>query len=109
MEPAQSPPDQPEGDQTIHLPGHCATMAAEDLHVRLVRSADLYGDIIVDASHVESIGQAVLQLLVAARIEAERSGQCFTITNPSAGFSDRVDRCRLAEAIGLAPNSGDQA
>jgi anti-anti-sigma regulatory factor len=99
------PPDQaPESeleDRSLRLPVHGNTAAAEDMRVRLVLAADLDGETVIDASEVESVGQAVLQTLVAARTEARLSGQPFTITNPSPAFVDRVQRCGLAEAIGL--------
>ena len=55
----------------------------------------------IDASEVESVGQAVLQLLVAARAEAASAGQAFRIVSPSPAFTDRVTRCQLAAALGL--------
>lgn len=88
-------------DRRLTMPAHCTTVTAEDLRVRLVLAADLDGAIEIDASEVESVGQAVLQLLVAARIEAEANGQRFAILAPSPAFIDRVARCRLASAIGL--------
>ncbi|MBO9713466.1 STAS domain-containing protein [Sphingomonas sp.] len=98
-------PDAQEGP--LRLPVHGTTVTAEDLRVRLVMAADADGDFEVDASEVESVGQAVLQLLVAARAEAEANGQPFRILNPSAAFVDRVTRCQLAEAIGL--QAGDKS
>lgn len=88
-------------DRGLRLPAHCTTVTAEDLRVRLVLATDLDGGIEIDASEVESVGQAVLQLLVAARIEAEANDQRFAILSPSPAFVDRVTRCRLADAIGL--------
>lgn len=76
-------------------------MIAEDLRVRMVLASDIEGRIDVDASAVESVGQAVLQLLIAGNAEAARIGQSFTIVAPSAAFVSRVESCRLAEAIGL--------
>ena len=73
--------------------------------MRLVLAADLDDAIEVDASEVESVGQAVLQLLVAANAEAASAGQAFRIVNPSPAFTDRVNRCHLAAAIGL--DTGD--
>lgn len=90
------------------LPAHCGTVAAEDIRVRLVLAADLDGSIEVDASGVDSVGQAVLQILVAARHEALGNGQCFTITDPSPAFVDRVRRCQLAGAIGLIETDDTQ-
>lgn len=99
-----SPPSPPDAtaDRSLRLPAHCTTVTAEETRVRLVLAADFDGAIEVDASDVESVGQATLQLLVAARIEAVANGQRFAIVDPSPAFVDRVTGCRLAEAIGLA-------
>lgn len=96
----QSQYDEAAGD-AVRLPAHGSTVVAEDLRIRLVMASDADGDLIVDASEVESVGQAVLQLLVAARAEAGRSGQGFSIVNASPAFEQRVRACRLAEALGL--------
>ena len=92
-------------DRSLRLPAHGTTVTAEDLRVRLVLAADLDDTIEIDASEVESVGQAVLQLLVAARAEAASNGQLFRIANPSPAFVDRVNRCQLAAAVGL--DTGD--
>lgn len=98
-----SPPPLPEPgiDRALRLPVHGTTATAEDLRVRLVLAFDFDEAIEVDASEVESVGQASLQLLVAARAEAQRNDHDFRIVNPSAAFVDRVTRCRLADALGL--------
>ncbi|MBO9623705.1 MAG: STAS domain-containing protein [Sphingomonas sp.] len=99
-----SPQPQPEAlaeDRSLRLPAHGTTVTAEDLRVRLVLAADFDDVLEIDASEVESVGQAVLQLLVAARAEAAGNGQPFRITNPSPAFVDRVTRCQLADVIGL--------
>jgi anti-anti-sigma regulatory factor len=93
-------PDEAE-DRSLRLPAHGTTVTAEDLRVRMVLAADLDDAIEVDASEVESVGQAVLQLLVAARAEAAGAGQPFRIVNPSPAFVERVTGCRLGAAIGL--------
>ncbi|HEX8419995.1 STAS domain-containing protein [uncultured Sphingomonas sp.] len=96
------PPEAERDDErSLRLPAHCTTVTAEETRVRLVLAADLDGAMEVDASDVESIGQATLQLLVAARIEAAANGQRFAIIDPSPAFTDRVNGCRLADAIGL--------
>ncbi|OWK33101.1 STAS domain-containing protein [Sphingomonas mucosissima] len=97
-----SPLDAPQDAGPIRLLAHNSTVAAEDLRVRLVLAADFQGRIEVDASEVESVGQAVLQLLIAARIDAEQNGMPFEILNPSRAFVERVTACCLADAIGLA-------
>lgn len=96
-----------DGIGRIRLPANGGTVAAEELRVRLVLAADVDGRIEVDASEVESVGQAVLQLLVAARAEAEANGQTYLILNPSRAFTDRVTGCRLAAAVGLSTQGSD--
>lgn len=88
-------------DRSLRLPVNANTVSAEDLKVRLVLAADLDEEIQIDASQVESVGQAVLQLLVAARGEAEHKSLDFEITNPSPAFAERVAACGLAEMLGL--------
>lgn len=96
------PQSDPDAERSLRLPPLCATVEADDLRVRLVLASDMDGETIVDASEVESVGQAVLQLLVAARAEAKREGQQFLIVNPSPAFAARVAACGLGDAIGLA-------
>ena len=93
-------------ERSLRLPANGTTVIAEDLRVRLVLAADIDEEIVVDASEVENVGQAVLQLLVAARAEAVRAGQHFVISNPSRAFADRVKACRLAGALGLQDQEG---
>lgn len=95
------PSDLPGEDRSLRLPVHGSTVAAEDLRVRLVLANDFDGEMVIDASEVESVGQAVLQLLVAAKAEADGTGQAFTIASPSPAFVERVTACRLGHAIGL--------
>ena len=95
------PQPDPEFEGPIRVPAHCSTVVADDLRVRLVLASDLSDTIAIDASDVESVGQAVLQLLIAARVEAEAGGGSILIDRPSLAFVDRITRCGLAEAIGL--------
>lgn len=95
-----SAPDLTE-DRSLRLPVHGNTVAAEDLKVRLVLAADLDEEMHIDASQVESVGQCVLQLLVAARLEADRKSLDFQITDPSPAFVERVAGCGLAETLGV--------
>jgi anti-anti-sigma regulatory factor len=66
-----------------------------------VLAADTAQRIEIDASAVESVGQAVLQILIAARAEATANRQDFIIINPSRAFIERLTGCRLADALGL--------
>lgn len=84
----------------LRLPERCVTVATAGLRDQFLTAID-QGDVHVDASEVEMIGQAVLQLLVAAALAAEANGRSFAIINPSPAFVERVSACRLGKAIGL--------
>lgn len=88
-------------ERALTLPVHGTTVTAEDLRVRMVLASDFDQVMEIDASAVESVGQAVLQLLVAAKIEADTQGQPFILRNPSQAFVDRVTACGLAASVGL--------
>ena len=91
----------PDAVDTIYLPAHGTTVTAEDLKVRLVLAANLGDRVNVDARDVESVGQAVLQLLIAARIDAQAAGHAFTITNPSPAFSARIAAFGLNHTLAI--------
>lgn len=101
-------PDPMNNDRALILPAHGTTVTAEELRVRMVLASDFDHAITIDASAVESVGQAVLQLLVAAKIEADAQSQPFVIQNPSAAFVQRVTACGLADAIGVAVEEDEQ-
>ena len=107
-----STPNQPEANTSapedmdatpglLKLPAKGGTASAEELRIQLIQLLDGNDPPQIDASGVENAGQAVLQLLVAAHAEARSAGRPLTLINPSAAFRDRVERCRLAEQIGL--------
>ncbi|MGH6780551.1 MAG: STAS domain-containing protein [Sphingomonadaceae bacterium] len=97
----QHPSELPGEDRSLRLPVHGSTTTAEDLRVRLVLAGDFDGEMVINASEVESVGQAVLQLLVAAKAEADSARQSFVIANPSPAFVERVTACRLGAVFGL--------
>ena len=91
------------------LPAKLHTSYAEELRVWLVMAIDHSMTVEIDASAVESVGQACLQLLVAARSEAIQLGKTFTIEAPSAAFAERAQLCGLAEKTGLGgPEAGEE-
>ncbi len=94
-------PDVMVEEHPLCLPAIGSTAAAESLRDALVAAADQGDGFHIDASAVESIGQAVLQVLLAARADAEASGVPFEIVNPSGAFLDRVTACGLASDLGL--------
>lgn len=97
MAPLPQTRDALSGDSTlIELPERCGTADAAALHRQLVEAADAGKPILIDASAVEFAGQATLQLLVAARREADAIGQAVEIVAGSAAFADQVERCALS-------------
>jgi anti-anti-sigma regulatory factor len=92
-------PDQYPG--IICLPANGTTVTAEALRNDLVCAAELGSETVIDGSAVQTVGQAVLQLLVAARTAAIAAGKSVVIINASDGLRARADACCLGEAIGL--------
>lgn len=91
----------------VRLPANGTTAAAEDLRNELVFAAVQGRGIELDASEVQNVGQAVLQLLVAARRDAVASGTALSFRDVPAAFSDRVRGCRLSELTGLDAGKDD--
>jgi len=102
-----SPPDPAVDMGVVALTGHATTVTAEDLRARLVAASDHADATHIDASELLSVGQAVLQLLIAARTEASARNRPFGFTAASVAFSERVTSCLLADAIGLAAGKDD--
>ena len=102
MNSTPSPPETT-GQPPLKLPANGTTSTAEELRVQLVLILDGHDPAQIDASEVENVGQAVLQLLVAAQAEARAADRPLSFVNPSAAFRDRVERCRLTDQIGLDP------
>ena len=107
MNSTPSPRDASEAAQTLTLPENGTTASAEELRVQLVLALDQEASPEIDASQVDNVGQAVLQLLVAAQEEARASGRELIFKNASAAFRDRVERCRLTDRIGLQPQGAE--
>ena len=57
--------------QAIVLPANCATVAAEALRNQLVMASETGVETIIDAGAVQTVGQAVLQVLASARLGAQ--------------------------------------
>jgi hypothetical protein len=93
-------PELPE-DYTVVLPANCGTVSAEDIQVRLVIASDHAEEIRVNAAKVENLGHAVLQLLLAAKLDADTRDMAFQVVSPSQAFIDRAVNCQLAEMLGL--------
>jgi anti-anti-sigma regulatory factor len=89
------------GPAAIVLQANSATTSAEELRNQLVCSAELGDATIIDGSTVQTIGQAVLQLLVAARRNAVTENKSCTITGASAALMAAADACCLAAELGL--------
>ncbi|WP_277969514.1 hypothetical protein [Sphingomonas echinoides] len=85
----------------IILTGHGTTVTADALRTQFVIASDCAATTAIDASEMLSVGQAVLQLLIAARRDAALNDHPYHFTAASAAFTERVLGCQLADAIGL--------
>lgn len=85
----------------IVLPAALTTPACDALHQGLVAALASDAPVELDASAVETVGQAALQLLVATRREVAGRGGSFFIAAPSASFTEQVTRCGMTALIGL--------
>lgn len=86
---------------TIALPRTCDRAAARAL-LPDIRDAVGPQPLIIDASGVERIGQAMLQVLLAAA----RSDSGITIPAPSAAFAETAALAGLAAALGCEHPAG---
>lgn len=101
------PPQQQEApadrEDRVPMPANVTTVMVEDLRARLVLAADRDAAILIDASQTQTIGQAGLQLLLAAQAEAERLNIPFAIENPRPELAARIVSLGLAAVLGVAP------
>jgi|APFEC2959095136_1045048.scaffolds.fasta_scaffold00746_3 anti-anti-sigma regulatory factor len=95
----QFPPEV--GSEIVALPANGMTATAEELRNQLVCAGRTEGTIVIDGSAVQTVGQAVLQLLVATQRDALATGGSCRIVNASAALRDAVAACRLTAAIEL--------
>jgi anti-anti-sigma regulatory factor len=86
----------------ILLPAQCSTSLAQSLLTALIDHADRAADVTIDGAAVDTIGQAVLQVLVSAKADADATGRAFRITAPSPALIERAVGCKLDRLIGLA-------
>ena len=81
--------------------GAAITLAFAREGARLVLAADHEAAILIDAAETGSIGQAALQLLIAARHEADRMNIPFEIENAQEPLIKRIEALGLIEILGL--------
>lgn len=81
---------------TISLPANCDRAATRALYTEICEALGAT-PLAIDARAVEKIGQAMLQVLVAAG----RSDGGITITAPSPAFCDAVRLAGLEQIIAL--------
>lgn len=85
----------------IMLPAHCSTTAAQNLLPDFLDHADRGANIVVDGSAVDVVGQAMLQLLAAAKADADATGRTFAIDPVSDPLAARIVGCKLEGPLGL--------
>lgn len=99
--PMDGPMDRLEADGRLRLPPNVTIVMAEDLRAGLVLAADHEAAILIDASETLSIGQAALQLLIAARQETDRMKIPFAIENAQPALVARICALGLGDMLGL--------
>lgn len=80
----------------IRLSATLDTSAAAPLLIIMKQAIDRTEPIVVDASDVERIGQACLQVIAAAQVAAQVIDLRFEIVNPSSAFVEMTDLAGLA-------------
>ena len=105
MTSASQPPDAVQ--DIVVLPARCVTVAAEDLRNQLVMASSLGHETNVDAGAVQTVGQAVLQLLLSARNDAAAQQRGFRFSAMSPAFVERVTAMCLATPLGIATKEED--
>ena len=88
---------QPSPPEAIRLPAQCGTAAAPALHAALLHASTAGAAPVIDAGEVESLGQAVLQLLLAGRAAMPD----MIIAPVSPAFAERAGALQVANALGL--------
>jgi anti-anti-sigma regulatory factor len=86
----------------ILLPAQCSNALAQSLLTALIDHADRAADVTINGAAVDTIGQAVLQVLVSAKADADATGRTFRIAAPSPALIERAVGCKLDQLIGLA-------
>ena len=99
------PPNPPEPPAPILLPPHCSIDAAASLRDALL-AIEAPAGVAIDAGAVETIGQAVLQLLLAARNDAVADGRAFALIGTSPAFAARIEALGLGDRLGLTALQG---
>jgi chemotaxis protein CheX len=72
------------------LPSRLDTAAAPPLRLALKKLIEQAQPVAIDGGAVEQVGQACLQVLLAARAAAAAEGLPFAVTGASAPFADTV-------------------
>jgi len=91
----------------VMLPANPNTLAAEDLRVQLVMAVDSDEDVTIDAGEAGLVGQAVLQLLVAADRAVQDAGKSLSIINCDAELCGRLTALGLADTLTRLPQEED--
>jgi len=73
---------------SIALPSVLDTATASVLHSTFCDAIGRDEALLIDGSAVERVGQACLQVLAAATVQAQRSGFAFRIDEPSAPLAE---------------------
>ena len=84
------------------LESHIRVDSALDLYDKMNSNLDVSQDIVIDASQVEEIDTAILQLLSSLALSLDKAGHNLILKKPSSEFIDRI------KLLGLEPVLGNE-
>ena len=85
--------------KSLTLPSDLRIQHAASLQQRLLQALEGQGQLRLRAAAVERVDAAGLQLLLAARHEAERRGRHLVLEAPSASLADGLQQLGLGDQI----------
>lgn len=94
-------PAMPDGVAAVTLPADCRLAAQAALQAELVAALERGGDVVLDASAVERVDTAALQLLVLLRRELASRDGTLAWRGVSAAFNEAAGLLGLARILEL--------
>lgn len=82
------------------LDSDLTVFAAAEVKERLLNALELTPSLILDASEVSEVDGAGIQLLMAARLEAQQRGGSLTLQNTSAQLQEAIDLIDMRIELG---------
>lgn len=82
------------------LDGDLTVFAAAEVKERLLNALELNPNLTIDASAVNEVDGAGIQLLIAAKLEAQQRGGSITLQDTSAQLQEAIDLIDMRIELG---------